>query len=59
MEKELYKVSVVIPIYKVEPFVTRCVQSLMEQTLTDVEFIFVDDASPDSSISVLRKVIAK
>ena len=59
MGKELYKVSVIVPIYKVEPFIGRCAQSLMEQTLTDVEFIFVDDASPDSSISVLRKVIAK
>lgn len=59
MGKELYKVSVIIPIYKVEPFVARCAQSLMEQTLTDVEYIFVDDASPDNSIAVLRKVITK
>ena len=37
-------VSVILPIYKVEPFIERCVRSLMEQTLQDVEFIFVDDA---------------
>ena len=48
------KVSVIIPIYKVEPFIGRCAQSLMEQTLTDIEYIFVDDASPDGSIAVLR-----
>lgn len=59
MGKELYKVSVIVPIYKVEPFIGRCVRSLMEQTLMDVEYIFVDDASPDSSIVELRKVIAK
>lgn len=53
------KVSVVVPIYKVESFVARCAQSLMEQTLTDVEYIFVDDASPDDSIAVLHKVITK
>ena len=53
------KVSVVVPIYKVESFIARCVHSLLEQTLTDVEYIFVDDASPDNSIVVLRKVIAK
>lgn len=58
MGKELYKVSVIVPIYKVEPFVARCAQSLMEQTLIDVEYIFVDDASPDGSIAVLRRVLA-
>lgn len=52
------KVSVIIPIYKVEPFVARCAQSLMEQTLTEAEYIFVDDASPDGSIAVLRRVLA-
>lgn len=42
-----YKVSVIIPVYKVEKFVERCVRSLMEQTMDNVEYIFVDDASPD------------
>ena len=54
-----YKVSVIVPIYKVEPFIDRCARSLMGQTLMDVEYIFVDDASPDSSIAELRKIIAK
>lgn len=53
-----YMVSVIIPIYKVEKFIGRCVKSLMEQTLQDVEYIFVDDASPDGSIAVLRNVLA-
>ena len=53
-----YKVSVIIPIYKVEKFIGRCARSLMEQTLRDVEYIFVDDASPDGSIGVLRQVLA-
>lgn len=58
MGKELYKVSIIIPIYKVESFIGRCARSLMEQTLTNVEYIFVDDASPDGSIGVLRQVLA-
>lgn len=58
MGKELYKVSVIIPIYRVESFIGRCARSLMEQTLMDVEYIFVDDASPDNSIDVLRQVFA-
>lgn len=53
-----YKVSVIIPVYKVEKFIGRCVKSLMEQTLQDVEYIFVDDASPDGSIVILRNVLA-
>lgn len=51
------KVSVIVPIYKVEPFVERCVRSLMEQTLADTEFILVDDASPDGSMDVAHRVV--
>ena len=50
------KVSVIIPFYKVEPFVERCTRSLLEQTLTDVEYIFVDDASPDESRAIIERV---
>ena len=52
------KVSIIIPIYKVEKFIERCVRSLMEQTLDEVEYIFVDDASPDKSMEILRQTIA-
>ena len=50
-------VSVIVPVYNVSGFVERCVRSLMEQTLDNVEFIFVDDASPDNSIDIIRRVI--
>lgn len=50
-------ISVIIPIYKVEKFIERCTRSLMEQTFHDVEYLFVDDASPDASIEILNKVI--
>lgn len=52
------KVSVIVPIYKVEGFIERCARSLMEQTLGEVEYIFVDDASPDRSIEILRRTLA-
>lgn len=52
------KVSVIIPIYRVEEYISRCVKSLMSQTLQDVEFIFVDDATPDSSMERLNDVLA-
>lgn len=53
------KISVIIPVYKVERFITKCAESLLAQTLKDVEFIFVDDASPDKSIELLQKCIHK
>lgn len=52
-------VSVILPIYKVEPYIERCVRSLMEQTLEDIEFIFVDDASPDDSVNMARRIVAE
>ena len=53
------KVSVIIPIFKVQNFIEKCVCSLFEQTLTDVEYIFVDDASPDESIDILKSCIER
>lgn len=54
-----YKVSVIVPVYNVEKFIERCVESLMEQTLQEVEFIFVNDATPDNSWNVLNDVLKK
>lgn len=41
-------ISVVVPVYKVEAYLDRCVQSIVDQTLTNLEIILVDDGSPDS-----------
>ena len=49
--------SVIIPIFRVEAYIERCTRSLMEQTLDDIEFIFVDDCSPDGSMQVLQRVL--
>lgn len=50
------KVSVIIPVYGVERYIERCARSLFEQTLDDIEYIFVDDCTPDKSIKVLQTV---
>lgn len=42
------KVSVIVPVYKVENYLKKCVNSLINQTLKDIEIILVDDGSPDS-----------
>lgn len=51
------KVSVIIPIYGVEPYIERCARSLFEQTLQDIELIFVDDCSQDNSIAILERIL--
>lgn len=53
------KVSAIIPVYNVAPFIACCARALMTQTLREVEFIFVDDASPDASMDILEKVLAE
>lgn len=42
------KVSIIVPIYNVEKFLSCCIESLLNQTLKDIEIILVDDVSPDN-----------
>ena len=51
------KVSVIMPMYNVENIMSRSVQSLFSQTLSDFEVIFVDDCSTDNTNEELRKII--
>lgn len=51
------KVSVITPIYNVEHFIAHCVVTLMQQTLDEVEYIFVNDATPDNSIRILKEAL--
>ena len=46
-------ISVIIPVYNVAPYISDCIQSLKAQTFTDLEFIFVDDASTDNSLKIV------
>lgn len=51
------KVSVIVPIYGVEKYIERCATSLFNQTLDCIEFIFIDDCTPDNSIKLLEQKI--
>lgn len=51
------KISVIIPVYKVEKYIEKCARSLFEQSLEDMEFIFVDDCTPDNSITIVKSVV--
>jgi len=42
------KLSIIVPVYKVEPYINKCVDSILAQTLTDFELILVNDGSPDN-----------
>lgn len=51
------KVSVIIPVYGVEKYIERCARSLFEQTLDDIEYLFIDDCTPDKSVEILKRVL--
>ena len=51
------KVSVIVPVYKAEKYIEKCARSLFEQTLDDIEYIFINDCTPDKSIEILHKVL--
>ena len=53
----MIRVSVIVPIYGVEAYIGKCARSLFQQTYPEIQFIFVDDGTPDRSVDVLNEVI--
>ena len=53
------KVSVIVPVYNIEKYIGRCIESIQKQTLTDWELILVDDCSPDNSIEIIQEYAKK
>ena len=50
------KVSIIVPVYGVEQYIERCARSLFEQTYMNIEYVFVNDVTPDKSIIILNQV---
>ena len=48
------KLSIIVPCYKVEKYLPRCLDSLVNQTLKDIEIICINDGSPDNCINILK-----
>lgn len=55
----MMKVSLLVPVYGVEKYIRQCSQTLFGQTYDDIEYVFVDDCSPDNSVAVIRQVLAE
>lgn len=49
------KVSIIVPVYKVERYLAKCLDSILKQTMGDFEVICVNDGSPDKSVEVLKE----
>lgn len=54
-----YLVSIIIPVYGVEKYIERCANSLFTQTYSNIEYVFVNDCTPDRSIERLNEVLKK
>lgn len=52
-----YKISIIIPVYRVENYISRCCRSLFGMRFQDVEYLFVNDATPDSSMAVVESIL--
>lgn len=52
-------ISVIVPIYKAEKYLSDCIESLLAQTYPHMEFILVDDGSPDNSLKICQEYAAK
>ena len=52
---DMPKVSCIVPVYNVEKYLRRCMDSLLAQTIDDYEIICVNDCSPDGSLAILEE----
>ena len=53
----MYLVSILVPVYGVERYIERCARSLFEQTYPNLEYVFVNDCTPDRSVEILKQVM--
>ena len=49
------KISIIVPVYNVEKYLSKCINSILSQTYKNIEVICVNDQSPDSSLNILKE----
>lgn len=55
----MIKVSIIVPVYNVENYLKKCLDSLVNQTLKDIEIIIVNDGSLDNSQTIIDSYVQK
>ena len=50
------KISVIVPVYNVEKYIRRCLTSIQQQSLSDIEIVIVNDGTPDDSMAIVREL---
>ncbi|MBQ8751382.1 MAG: glycosyltransferase family 2 protein [Alphaproteobacteria bacterium] len=55
----MVKVSIIVPIYNVEKYLSRCLESIINQTLPEIEIICINDGSKDNSLAILEEYALK
>lgn len=50
----MVKISIIVPVYNTAKYLDKCIQTLIKQTLEDIEIIFIDDGSEDNSVEILK-----
>jgi glycosyltransferase EpsH len=53
------KISIIVPVYNVEKYLPKCLDSIINQTFTDFECICINDGSPDNSLTILQEYASK
>lgn len=53
------KISIIVPVYNVEKYLRRCIESIIYQSLKDIEILIVNDASPDNSLKIIQEYMKK
>ncbi|MEI3251451.1 MAG: glycosyltransferase family A protein [Candidatus Gastranaerophilaceae bacterium] len=54
-----YKVSIIVPVYGVEKYIDKCLDSLVKQSLKEIEIIVVNDGSQDNSQKIIDKYVKR